>query len=112
MSVVGDLVLGAMLVWLFGALLFRLAAISCFIVTAGLFANGAPMSHGPARAATYGVACWLASELLYRARRGRWRSPVATRLSARLSRAGATRATAACGRRPPARPRRGGSALR
>ena len=67
-------------VWFAGALLLRLVAISCFICAAGLLALGSESPGSALRAATYGAGCWLISELLHRARHGRWR----TRSGARL----------------------------
>ena len=61
-------------VWIVGAFILRLAAVSCLLVAgAMLFVGEEPLSS-VGRAAAYGVACWLGAELLHRARRGYWRS--------------------------------------
>jgi hypothetical protein len=85
-TAIQEVVLTGLLVWFVGALLLRLVAISCLIVTAGLLAMGTDSLAAPARLAAYGLACWAGSELLHRARRGYWRSRLAAGVVARCPR--------------------------
>jgi hypothetical protein len=85
-------------VWYLGGLLLRLAAISCFLCAAGLLALGDAVSA--LGVAGCGLACWVAGQLLHRARSGRWRSARVARL---VSREGAgCRTTAERAHRPKA----------
>jgi hypothetical protein len=61
-----------------GGPLLRLAASSCFLCAAGLLALGDAVSA--LGVAGCGLVCWIAAQLLYRARRERWRSARAARL--------------------------------
>jgi hypothetical protein len=96
-ATIRELLLTLIVAWVLGALLLRLVATSCFIVTAWLLADGGQPLSSAARAAAYGLICWCASELLHRARRGAWRSPRAARLfSRRPRRAAAPRRRGGC----------------
>ena len=87
--IVIELVAAGVVVWIAGAFILRLVAASCLLVAgAMLFVGEEPLSS-VGRAAAYGVACWLAAELLHRARRGYWRSPTLRGRS--FTRAGAGR---------------------
>lgn len=75
-----ELVAAGVVVWIVGAFILRLLAVSCLLVAGALlFVAGAPLGS-VARAAAYGVTCWLAGEILHRVRRGDWRSPTLRRL--------------------------------
>jgi len=69
---VGPLLLAALVVWYVGGRLLRLVAVSCFLCAAGLLALGDVGSS--AGVAGCGLVCWGVGQLLYRARRGHWRS--------------------------------------
>jgi hypothetical protein len=80
-EVLGPLLLAALVVWYLGSPLLRLAAISCFVCTAGLLALGDAVSA--LGVGGCGLAGWVGWQLLYRARRGRWRSARAARIFSR-----------------------------
>jgi len=78
---IGPLLFAALIVWYLGGPLLRLAAVSCFVCSAGLLALGDVTSS--AGVAGCGLLCWAGGQLLYRARRGRWRTARAARLLGR-----------------------------
>ena len=91
----GSLALVVIVVWTIGGLLLRLAATSCFVCAAGLLALGDIAAA--LGVAGCGLACWIPGQLLYRARRGCWRS---ARAAARLSQQRGGRGRGGATRRP------------
>ena len=77
----GPVALVAVVVWYAGGPLLRLAATSCFACAAGLLALGDLAAA--AGATGCGAVCWIGGQVLYRARRGRWKSPRAAALLGR-----------------------------
>lgn len=91
----GSATLAALVVWHIGGPLLRLAATSCFVAAAGLLAIDDVAAA--AGVTGCGLVCWIAGQLLYRARRGHWKSPRAAALLGRHHRA---RHRGGAGRRP------------
>ncbi len=71
-DILGPVLLAALVVWYLGGPLLRLAAASCFLCAGGLVALGDILSAGGV--AGCGLVCWAGGHLIYRARRGQWRS--------------------------------------
>lgn len=78
---VGSAALAALVVWYVGGPLLRLGATSCFVGAAGLLAIGDVAAA--AGVTGCGLVCWIGGQLLYRARRGHWKSPCAAALLGR-----------------------------
>ena len=74
----GSAALVALVMWSIGGPLLRLAATSCFVCAAGLLALGDMTSASGVTGC--GLLSWIGGQVLYRARRGHWKSPRAAAL--------------------------------
>jgi hypothetical protein len=77
-SAIGVAILGVIGIWLFGGLLARCAGV--LLVVAGSVGIASTGDANGFLLVALGAALWLAGHLLYRARRGIWKSALAERI--------------------------------